>query len=216
MIKFESEKERAETVALWQEAFGDSEEYINFFLDSHCCVCLTEKENNETASMLFLIEGELAQVKGYYLFAAATLKKFRSMGCMPRLLKKAENFAKEQGREFIALVPAEEWLFDYYGKFGYETALFIEEKLPDEKIEIDKKTSFLWCKEHLEYIQKESEKFGSRLINKGEMLFTVYPNGKIKAPSINSKTAKKYGMILNLNRKNIFPKNAYIGLTLDG
>ncbi|MBQ7101673.1 MAG: GNAT family N-acetyltransferase, partial [Clostridia bacterium] len=108
LVKFENEKLRGSAVALWQEAFGDSEEYINFFLDTHKgCTFVALTENGELVSALYLIDGTLNNVEGFYLFAAATFKAHRSKGYMARLLKLAEETAKQKNKSFIALVPAE-------------------------------------------------------------------------------------------------------------
>ena len=125
LVKFEIEELRQDAVKLWQEAFGDSEEYISFFHSAHdSCVCLMLTDGDELTSALYLIDGELCGQQGYYLFAAATFKKFRGRGYMATLLKKAESFAKDNGKSFIALVPAEGTLFDYYSRFGYKTAFY--------------------------------------------------------------------------------------------
>lgn len=218
LVAFENENMRSQAVCLWQEAFGDSEEYINFFFANHSCFCLTECENEDLCSMLFLIEGELNNIKGYYLFAACTFEKYRKKGYMPRLLKKAEAYAKEQGRGFIALVPAEEWLFDYYEKYGYNLKFYAQRAEPEKEIDINRDICFKWCKAHEEYIRAESKKFGFEITEKNGMLFTVYSDGKIKIPADKVNEDNKFGMLLPVapTTLDVFADNAYIGLTLDG
>ncbi len=218
LVRFENENIRPQAAALWKEAFGDSEEYINFFFDNHSCVCLTQCDNNELCSMLFLIDGELNNIKGCYLFAACTFKNRRGKGYMPMLLERAKKYAEEQGKGFIALVPAENWLFDYYGKFGYKTAFYVQQIDPNEDFKTDKDICFKWCDAHEGYINAESEKYGSELKEKNGMLFTVYQNGKIKIPVERAGEDNRFGMLLPIAHFSAkdFPENAYIGLTLDG
>lgn len=216
MVKFENENIRPQVVALWNEAFGDSEEYINFFIDTHSsCVCLAEKENDELCSMLFLIDGQLCGKPAYYLFAAATFKKYRGMGCMARLLQKAENYARQNGRAYIVLVPAEDRLFDYYSRFGYKTCFYAKRQSTSEDFEIDKTKCFIWNKAHEDYIKAESEKFGTTLFEKSGMLFSVYGENEIKVPVKHTDENYRYGMALSLDN-DILNENFYIGLTLDG
>ena len=55
---------------------------------------------------------------------ANAFKKFRGKGYMAKLLKKAESFAKQNGKSFIALVPADEGLYSYYKRFGFNEAMY--------------------------------------------------------------------------------------------
>ncbi len=216
LVKFENENTRSQAVSLWHEAFGDSDEYINFFLDTHeACICLTQEENGELCSMLFLIDGELCGKSAYYLFAAATFKKHRGKGCMVRLLEKAKSYAARNAKAFIVLVPAEEWLFDYYSRFGYKTCFYAKKQNINEEFEINKKNCFIWSKEHEEYIRAESVEFSSELFEKDGMLFSVYGENEIKVPVKAADENYRYGMALSLD-SDIGKENFYIGLTLDG
>lgn len=116
-------KERKEDIiALWQEAFGDGREYIELFL-SECpdIVCLGNTEGGKLASMLFLLNGNIGgQYRCKYLYAACTLKNFRGRGLMGELIEYAKKYCTEAGVDFIFLVPAEDGLYSYYEKFGFE------------------------------------------------------------------------------------------------
>lgn len=217
MVRFEYPALSEQAVSLWHEAFGDNEEYIRFFHDEHrSCYCLMLSEGNELVSALYLIDGELCSRKGYYLFAAATFKKFRGRGYMAQLLKKAEAFAKQSGRSFIALVPAEPSLFDYYSRFGYKASFYAQKQPVGLGFTFDKVNVFSWCSEHTDYIRREQEKYGTRLYEYGGMLFSVYEGGFIKAPADKSE-AYRYGMLLPLDdtTKSFTQLNSYIGLTLE-
>lgn len=114
-------KRKEDIIALWNEAFGDSREYIEFFLcECPDIVCLGDTEGGRLASMLFLLNGNIGQYPCKYLYAACTLKQFRGRGLMGELIEYAKKYCVEAGFDFIFLVPGEEGLYSYYKKFGFE------------------------------------------------------------------------------------------------
>lgn len=216
LVKFENEKLRKQAVSLWKEAFGDSEEYINFFLDTHKgCTFVPLTDYGVLVSALYLIDGVLDDVDGFYLFAAATFKAHRSKGYMARLLQLAEEKAKEKNKSFIALVPAEKSLFDYYSRFGYKTAFYAKkqpENLPVPKAE----NRFVWCREHTDYILAEHEKYGTDILKTDGEIYSVFDGEYIKVPCEKNEEYR-YGMLLALGEKadGLTQLNSYIGLTLE-
>ena len=217
MVRFDREEYKEAAVALWNEAFGDSEEYIRFFHANHDrCTCLTLCESDELQSALYLIDGELCGEKGYYLFAAATFKKYRGKGSMAHLLKEAERFAVQNGKSFIALVPAEPSLFGYYSRFGYKTAFYAEKVPIDAPVKTVTCDKFIWCNEHIGYIEKEHLRYGTELARRDGELFSVFDGGYVKLPAIKSEEYR-YGMLLPLDEKaqSLTEINAYIGLTME-
>ena len=216
MVKFENEKLQKQAVSLWQEAFGDSEEYISFFLGTHKgCTFVPLTENGELVSGLYLIDGRLNGVDGFYLFAAATFEAHRSKGCMARLLGLAAEKAKEKSKSFIALVPAEQSLFDYYSRFGYKTA-FYAKKQPKNLPVPQTENRFVWCREHIEYILAEHEKYGTEISEKDGGIYSVFGGEYIKV-TCEKQEKYRYGMLLPLDEKaeKLTQLNSYIGLTLE-
>lgn len=149
MIRFAIEKDIISIISLWNEAFGDKERDIRFFLDNkfvpkNTIVC---EEQNKIISMLFLLEGNMVlnavSYPSYYLYAACTAKSHRGKGIMAKLLEKAKETACERNKYFICLMPAEDSLFDFYKKFGYKSVfsrkiLYIDKcELKDINIEVD-------------------------------------------------------------------------------
>ena len=129
-------------VSLWNEAFGDGEKEIRFFLNKRYIPenTLIIEENGKIASMLFLLEGDM-RVNGlsypsYYLYAACTAKEFRGRGFMAELLAESNRVAYSRGKDFICLMPGEKSLFDFYKKHGYLTA-FSKKILTVNKAELD-------------------------------------------------------------------------------
>ena len=111
---------REDVIKLWQLSFGDPREYVEFFLDN--CpdyVCIEYFSEDKLASMLFLLEGELASEKCKYLYAACTDIRFRRQGIMEKLITFTKEYCSEQGYSSIFLVPANDKLYSYYAKFGF-------------------------------------------------------------------------------------------------
>lgn len=122
MIKvFYSENlNRDEVIELWTASFGDSKEYVEFFLDN--CpgyVCIEYFVDKRLVSMLFLLDGNLSGSDCKYLYAACTHKDFRRKGIMEELIGFTKEFCKKLNCSAIFLVPANESLYSYYGKFGF-------------------------------------------------------------------------------------------------
>lgn len=112
------DENREQIISLWQECFGDKREYIEFFLDNCPSVCLGIVTDSELISMLFLLDGHIADFKLKYIYAAATRAEHRGKGHMANLIEFAKAFCAEE-YDGIFLVPAEESLYGYYKKFGF-------------------------------------------------------------------------------------------------
>lgn len=102
-------------ILLWREAFGDTREDIEFFLDN--CEnksVLCYYKNDELLSMLFLVDCIVNGERYKYIYAACTKKSARKSGIMTELL----DFAKECYSK-ILLIPADNELSEYYKKRGF-------------------------------------------------------------------------------------------------
>ncbi len=127
MIRLSQSTDINGIIRLWNEAFGDSEEDIKFFLDARYIPenTVVYEYNGIIASVLFLLDGNM-HIKGsdypsYYLYAACTLKDFRGKGIMGEMLSFSKNLAAFRNKYFIVLKPAEESLYGYYERFGYKS-----------------------------------------------------------------------------------------------
>lgn len=119
---------RDAVVSLWNRCFGDSEEYILFFLDN--CpeyVCLNYMLNDINVAQLFLLPGTLNNKKCRYLYAACTDPVYRKQGIMEQLIEKAKNISLIDGYSGIFLVPATDKLYSYYSKLGFKEG-FLKKK----------------------------------------------------------------------------------------
>jgi hypothetical protein len=111
---------RESIIKLWQICFGDSRDYIEFFLNN--CPkykCAADVENGEIVSMLFLLDGLLLNKKCEYIYAACTLPDCRRTGKMGALIEYSKKFCYNEGDSYIFLVPANDKLYKYYSNFGF-------------------------------------------------------------------------------------------------
>jgi len=115
--------------ALWQEAFGDSDDFVeNFFstvFSEHRCRCVTL--DGALAGMLFWFDCHLGEEKFAYLYAVATAKACRNRGICKTLLEDTHRILKDSGYAGAVLVPGEPGLITMYQKMGYACFGGIEE-----------------------------------------------------------------------------------------
>ena len=128
---------REDVIFLWTECFGDPREYVEFFLDN--CpdyICVEYFVEDKPVSQLFLLEGELASEKCKYLYAACTHKDYRRQGLMEELIEFTKRYCKDKNCSSIFLVPANEKLYSYYSKFGFEASFLKKEAVAHNKSEL--------------------------------------------------------------------------------
>ena len=107
--------------ALWAEAFGDEESFIDLFFATgfspERCRCMTE--NGEVSAALYWFDCEAEGRKLAYLYAVATAKVHQGKGLCRALMEGAHALLREQGYSGAVLVPGEPGLFSMYAKMGY-------------------------------------------------------------------------------------------------
>jgi GNAT superfamily N-acetyltransferase len=133
MIRQASARDRGQLRTLWQEAFGDSDAAVDYYFanrhrDRDMLVSL---DGNAVTAMLTmlpvtLLYGSEAR-KGRYVYAVATAEQYRGRGISTDLLQYAHRVMAAENTAASLLVPAEESLFDFYRKRGYQTAFFVED-----------------------------------------------------------------------------------------
>lgn len=209
MVRLSTYEDINGIIAVWREAFGDSEKDIRFFLDSHYKPenTVVSVHNGELASVLFLIDGDMhiggGDYPSYYLYAACTLKKFRGRGMMTELLDFSKQIAYERGKYFIALKPAEKSLFDFYSKFGYQSVFskkIISFNRKDLKIKESVNNSysyFKWDNYSVKFAIEHHKYYGGFAIrdSDGFLLYTVNDGGLFIKE--NSFPTEKFFCIIN-------------------
>ncbi len=116
---------------LWQECFGDAPEEINRFWSALFgkIQVFAAWEKETPLSMLCALPLSLVDETGEsfpacYFYAVCTAPKHRRQGICGKLMCFTEDTLKKQGIAFTCLVPAEESLFSFYERLGYQTAFY--------------------------------------------------------------------------------------------
>ena len=125
MIEFGTNKTKPVVRQMWQTVFDDSDEYLDIYF--------TQKYKNEN-TLIYFEEGEAVAslqmweykfsfydkiIPVYYLAGLATYEQHRRKGYMAALIEKAHEVMRERNIALSFLVPALEWLFTFYEKYGY-------------------------------------------------------------------------------------------------
>ncbi len=114
---------------LWQEVFGDGDEFIDEYLmlhySQHRMLRVTDPDNRYL-SMVHIIpfESEIGRVA--YIYGVATAPSARGMGYATKLMSHAMSMICKDGYAAAMLIPSEEWLKDYYKRFGFAGEYTVE------------------------------------------------------------------------------------------
>ena len=117
-----SPEERTEKVKqLWQEAFGDSEEFIDTFLHRFHTPerMYTLWNGDQLLSMLHLLPFRMNGTEVGYIYGVATSPTERGKGHATHLLREAIEQARNKRLGALVTIPADESLRRYYAKFGF-------------------------------------------------------------------------------------------------
>lgn len=110
---------------LWQEAFGDTDAFIDsFFTVAYApqrCLCITDSDMVVAAAYWFSC-GQYA-----YIYAVATAKNHRGKGLCHALMEKIHALLQSQGYDGCILVPGDAQLRRFYAGMGYENCGGMEE-----------------------------------------------------------------------------------------
>ena len=122
-IDFPVPAQYPQLMALWQEAFGDSEEFVDgFFCTGFSparCRCITE--NGNVVAALYWFDVRYEKQHFAYVYAVAVKKTHRGKGIGTSLMEDAHAHLKLRGYDGILLMPQNDALREMYGKMGYET-----------------------------------------------------------------------------------------------
>ena len=107
--------------ALWREAFGDGEKFLdNFFGTAYSPErARVLRLDGEIAGVLYWFDCETCGAKCAYIYAVATKAGYRGRGVCKALMGDLHGHLSERGYALAILVPGSEELFEFYGKMGY-------------------------------------------------------------------------------------------------
>ena len=107
--------------ALWQEAFGDDDAFLDrFFAIAYSprrCRCVTQ--GDALAAALYWFDCSTKAGKYAYLYAVATANAYRNRGLCRRLMEDTHRLLAESGYQGAVLVPASPALTAMYAGMGY-------------------------------------------------------------------------------------------------
>ncbi len=116
--------------ALWREAFGDTEEFLDTFettaFSPDRCRCLSD--GDEVLAALYWFDCSLHGNRLAYLYAVATAKAQRGKGLCRILMENTHAHLKSLGYTGVLLVPGAPHLFAFYEKLGYRVCSHIGEQ----------------------------------------------------------------------------------------
>lgn len=111
-------------IALWVKTFGDDANFAKKALAEfagHENVFVAQ-EGDAVVSMLLAVPVSIKGKQGAYFYGLATDEAARGKGHMKALMDYAADALRAKGCQFIVLIPAQESLFSYYEKNGFEKA----------------------------------------------------------------------------------------------
>lgn len=118
---------------LWKNVFGDDEIFINqFFYHLYQDNILIGKVKNEIIAMATLLpatiilEGKEYDIR--YVYACATLPRFRGKKIMSKILDKAFENTVNRREIGLFLLPANAQLYDFYKKNGFKEFFYHNEQ----------------------------------------------------------------------------------------
>ncbi len=119
---------------IWQECFNDSDEYIEMYFNRvyrDDDALLLIKNDIPISSMLLQryamsFHGDVVNMG--YIYGAGTRKQLRGNGYMSELMVDSLKTSFTRGDMLCSLIPANEWLYNYYSKFGFSTVFYINKE----------------------------------------------------------------------------------------
>ncbi len=137
-IRFPLESDYENLKALWQTAFDDSKESLDFFFNKTVSPdrVLAAFEYGKPVSALYMLESDIISEKtysAYYIYAVCTHPEYRGKGLMKSLFDELFKVAKSRGIDYLFLVPEEEYLFNIYEKLGFKNGFSYSEKVASKK-----------------------------------------------------------------------------------
>lgn len=112
-----------EITDLWHKAFGDSEDYIRFYLEHRFtdenlyCIRKEGKIVAMTTAMPATLKGEKEEIPVLYLYAVATDPEYRKQGLATKIIK----HIMDRHEMPLVLQPEDEKLEKFYQSMGFES-----------------------------------------------------------------------------------------------
>lgn len=132
MIRLAETSDREAVIALWKRCFPGDDDFREWFFKRvyDPAATLLDEERGNLCAMVQMLPYQLRDARGIrpvtYIYGACTAPEYRRQHRMDRLLQHSFELDGQQGRVASILIPQEEWLFDFYDQFGYQTAFYVD------------------------------------------------------------------------------------------
>ena len=121
IIDFPREEHIPGLRALWKEAFGDTDAFLDSFYGQgfslYRCRCIREK--GQILAALYWFDCRWQDKRIAYLYGVATAESHRGQGLCRKLMDNTQHILLQLGYSGVVLVPAKPPLFGFYEKLGY-------------------------------------------------------------------------------------------------
>ena len=134
MIRFACAEDHAAVRDLWELCFPDEGGFNPYFFlhwfDARRTLVLTEGDT--LCAMVQMLPYRLETASGErdvtYIYGACTHPAHRRKGYMAQLLEHSFALDRAAGRAASVLIPAEQWLFEFYRPFGYAPFFYVSRR----------------------------------------------------------------------------------------
>ncbi len=112
----------AQCKKLWREVFGDEDSFIDHFIQKHFShenMLYISDPDNQYVAMLHIVPMESEAGKIAYIYGVATHPTCQGRGYATMLMNSAMDKIKREGYVASILIPSQEWLIDFYARFGF-------------------------------------------------------------------------------------------------
>lgn len=167
----------SELKKLWKICFGDSDKYIdNFFNNAFCAErTMVYLNNGRICGAAYLFPCEICGKRASYLYAGGVFPQFRRQGIYEKMMHEWSRWCI--GNDIIPfLKPADDRLWDYYEKIGFDEFIGGEHIVlteGTEECEISRIGEEEFCRfrddgyirwHHMKYILNENEICGGKCV----------------------------------------------------
>lgn len=124
---------KQQVMRLWAECFpDDTPQWRHMFFDSAYAddeaITTVDPDTGEVVSSLLLMPYSFTlndtSLGASYVYGAGTLRRQRSRGHMSQLMRRALRETLDRGDALCVLIPANDGLRRYYGRFGFTTVFY--------------------------------------------------------------------------------------------
>ena len=154
---------KEEVRALWKLCFEDSEEFMDLYFsmryrdEVNRCVRENGKMDAALQTLPYTMTLCGTTVRASYVSGACTHPDWRGQGVMRHLLDETHRRMYADGVVLSLLIPAEEWLFQYYARSGYAPTFHYE--VASVKANGDRTVSFCQVQDEIDDVAQREEQY---------------------------------------------------------